>query len=144
MSLRSRCIPGVLMGDRLAQDSRDVEIRDIRDRYAEILIELAPVHSASIDMHQATRARCPCGRLRMTGRKSACPGQMTLSRLHGTHLPAGFRGTFPKRRQERIPGPPQTFRGPPSSDPALRIASTASTTGREPRKLEGAGSPHRK
>jgi len=32
MSLRSRCIPGVLVGDRLAQDSRDVEIRDIRDR----------------------------------------------------------------------------------------------------------------
>src|ERR1035441_4269664 len=59
MSLRSRCIPGVLMGDRLAQDSRDVEIRDIRDRYAEILIELAPVHSASIDMHQASPGEMP-------------------------------------------------------------------------------------
>jgi len=45
-------------------------------------------------------------------------------------------------RQERIPGPPQTFRGPPSSDPALRVASTASNTGREPRKLAELGSRH--
>ena len=50
----------------------------------------------SIDTHQTrpVRDRCPCGRLRMTGRKSACRGQMTRSRHIRSNVPEAFSRAF--------------------------------------------------
>jgi hypothetical protein len=40
------------------------------------------------------RARCPCGRLRMTGRKSACRGQITRSRHIRSNVPEAFSRAY--------------------------------------------------
>ena len=80
----------------MAQDSRDVEIRDIRDRYAEILIELAPVHSASIDMHQASPGEMPVWTAPDDRKEIGVSGPDDAVATSRDSSPSGLSGYFPQ------------------------------------------------